>query len=294
MDRSLLYWKNAWLLLRIPFSVFLMPVFWFALSTTEHFEPGRAFLVFLIIHLLMYPASNGYNSYCDEDEGSVGGLERPPRVTGHLFVLVTLFDLLAAGTSLFLDPFFGGMVILYLLISKAYSYPGTRLKRFPVSGTAIVIFFQGAFTYWLIKTGLGIAPSALLSGTDITFALTSSLFLLGSYPLTQIYQHQEDLNRGDVTLSALLGVRSTFLFSGIVFLAASGTLVYGFWLTRELWKMIPFLLFGLPVIGYFLFWVRKGLRSPSHVNFHYTMRMNLISSLCLSAAFLAMLLADRF
>ena len=64
-------------LLRFHFSFFLMPVYWFALSQVVRPNAGRALLIFLILHLLIYPSSNGFNSYMDRDEGSIGGLKSP-------------------------------------------------------------------------------------------------------------------------------------------------------------------------------------------------------------------------
>lgn len=62
-------------LLRIPFSFFLMPLFLFAYSLAETVVHYKALFSFLIIHFLVYPASNGYNSFVDRDEESIGGLE---------------------------------------------------------------------------------------------------------------------------------------------------------------------------------------------------------------------------
>ena len=64
-------------LLRLHFSLFLMPVYWFALSQVIRPDIGRALLIFFIIHVLIYPSSNGFNSYMDRDEGSIGGLKSP-------------------------------------------------------------------------------------------------------------------------------------------------------------------------------------------------------------------------
>ena len=95
-------YRRALPLLRIPFSVYLMPVFWFGLSALHGaWSGGRAVGVFVVLHLLAYPASNGYNSYYDKDEGSIGGLKAPPKVTPELLHLVWLFDALAvAGAAL--------------------------------------------------------------------------------------------------------------------------------------------------------------------------------------------------
>ena len=72
-------------LLRFPFSFFLMPVYWFALGQAGSINALDALLVFVILHLLVYPASNGYNSYMDRDQGSIGGLKTPLQPSRQLF-----------------------------------------------------------------------------------------------------------------------------------------------------------------------------------------------------------------
>jgi 4-hydroxybenzoate polyprenyltransferase len=276
--------------MRIPFSVYLMPIFWFALSSLERFSYGRAAAVFLILHLLVYPASNGYNSYFDRDEGSIGGLKNPPRVTQSLFRLVVLFDTLAVGTALLLDLWFGLAILVYLLVSKAYSYDKIRLKKYPIASTVVVIFFQGAFTYFLVQVGTGLTGPQLWEPTNLWLAGVSSLFLCGSYPLTQIYQHTEDAQRGDRTLSLLLGIRGTWIFAGLSLLVASGILLAIYWLTGQNPAIVIFLACTLPVTLFFGWWVRQMEKDPGQANFDNTMRMNKISALSISLAFLLILL----
>jgi hypothetical protein len=112
-------WRNALILMRIPFSVFLMPVFWFALSNSnQDFNHWTAFAVFIIIHVFMYPASNGYNSYHDKDEESIGGLENPPLVNQELFYLVMLFDATAIIGAYLISPLFAAMVFVYTMVLR--------------------------------------------------------------------------------------------------------------------------------------------------------------------------------
>ena len=81
-------------LLRFHFSFFLMPVYWFAMSQLLHPDMRRAMLVFFIIHFLLYPSSNGYNSYMDRDEESIGGLKTPLAPTRQLYYVTLTMDLL--------------------------------------------------------------------------------------------------------------------------------------------------------------------------------------------------------
>ena len=277
-------------LLRIPFSLFLMPIFWFGLSALRlPFGWGRAAAVFGILHLLVYPASNGYNSFYDKDEGSIGGLKAPPKVTPELLHLVWLFDALALGCSLLLGWVFMVLVLVYLLVSKAYSYEGIRLKKYPLVSTAVVVVFQGAFTFLMTQVGVGASSTQLFESTNLLLALVSTLFLCGSYPLTQIYQHQEDAQRGDRTLSLRLGIRGTFVFAAGGLLAGALAMGFAYWLRGELQNLLIFLVATGPVVALFSRWAWLAWHDPALANFEWTMRMNMVSSVCLSAAFIAIL-----
>lgn len=281
---------DALKLMRIPFSVYLMPVFWIALSPLEGFAPWRAVAVFLILHVLVYPASNGYNAYFDRDEGSIGGLKHPPRVNKQLWWLVLAFDGLALLSAAFLSLRFAACVLVYLLVSKAYSYDKIRLKKYPFISTLVVVVFQGGFTFLMVQIGLGISKQELLQPQNLVFALVSSLFLCGSYPLTQVYQHDEDARRGDKTLSLLLGIRGTFWFAAGSLLLATTVLLGAFWQQHRPGNIFIFLVCSTPVVAFFTMWLLKVLQNPQEANFENTMWMNKISSLSISLAFGLMLL----
>ena len=285
---------NALKLMRIPFSVFLMPVFWFALSAAPEFNWQKATVVFLILHVLVYPASNGYNSYFDRDEGSIGGLKHPPKVTRSLFYLVVVFDFLAVLLSLLISVPFAVCVLVYLFISKAYSYDKIRLKKYPYLSTFTVVFFQGAFTFLTVQIGSGVPSENYFSAQNLTLAFVSSLFLCGSYPLTQVYQHAEDKKRGDETLSLKLGLKGTFLFSAVSLTLAAALLITEYFYTSQLQNIFIFVVFTAPVIAFFAWWQLQIRKTSAAVNFENTMRMNQISSLCMSAAFLLMLFWPKF
>lgn len=287
-------YRSALTLMRIPFSIYLMPIFWFALSTLTAYDIWRAVAVFIILHLLVYPASNGYNCYYDRDEGSIGGLKYPPKVTQQLMHLVLLFDMLAVVLGIILSPLFGALVALYLLISKAYSYDRIRLKKYPVLSTFVVTFFQGAFTYIMVQVGIGLSLAEVLQSPNIWFALVSTLFLCGSYPLTQIYQHEEDSLRGDKTLSLILGVKGTYLFAGISLALGSAVLLYLYFNTEQVWNIFIFLVFTAPVLYFFTGWMLQAQRDLQVVNYENTMQMNKISSICISLAFISIIVAGLY
>ncbi len=92
--------KSSILHLRISFSYFLMPTYLFALNCAEKPIPWKTVLVFFILHFLLYPASNSYNSYYDRDTDSIGLLKNPPPVEKELLTVSLMLDALAVLLSL--------------------------------------------------------------------------------------------------------------------------------------------------------------------------------------------------
>jgi 4-hydroxybenzoate polyprenyltransferase len=215
-------------------------------------------------------------------------LRRPPRVSRELLHLVWLFDVLAVLGAALLSWWFAGLVAVYLLVSKAYSYEGIRLKKYPLLSTVVVVIFQGAYTFLMTQVGVGASRAALLAPDNLALALVSSL--CGSYPLTQVYQHAEDARRGDRTLSLRLGIRGTFVFAGLALAAGAGLLAATYLYRQESRHLLIFLVATGPVVLLFGQWARAVWQEEAAADFDHTMRMNQVSSLCMSAAFALMLL----
>lgn len=283
-----MFLKSTWLHLRIPFSFFLMPVYLFALGISPNFSEPRLIWSFIIVHLLLYPASNGYNSYFDKDEGSIGGLKNPPPVNKGLYFTSLLFDMIAIVIGFIeISALFAVMLLIYGLASKAYSHPSIRLKKFPFGGLITVAFFQGFFTFLLCYVGINnFGLENLMNSKVLIPASLSSLLLVGTYPMTQIYQHEEDRKRGDQTVSLTLGIKGTFVFVLVVFAIATVGYVFYFYAFYSLRYGITFVSFLGPVVMYFLIWFYQVVKDPANANHRNTMRLNFISALCLNAFFI--------
>ena len=284
-DRQASGWVRALLLMRIPFSVFLMPVYWFALIPVE-VNVTKAVMAFVAIHVFLYPASNGYNSWFDRDEESIGGLKRPPKVSRELWYLIIIFDVLSLLLASEVNVAFAALLFVYMMVSKAYSYDRIRLKKYPVTGALTVVTFQGFWIYLAVQVAA--ADSDFLSMRNTLFGIVSSLFLLGSYPMTQIYQHGEDSKRGDRSLSLMLGLHGTFIFGAVIFFVASALMIYLFAVAEQWTFIIVYLIALIPVNGYFLRWYRDFRKGKPVITHRHTMRLNQISSLSLSVAFIVM------
>ncbi|HZY78840.1 MAG TPA: UbiA family prenyltransferase [Cyclobacteriaceae bacterium] len=284
--------KSTILHLRIPFSFFLMPVFLFALCISPNLVRQNILWSFLIIHLLLYPASNGYNSYFDKDEKSIGGLKNPPPVKKELYYVSILLDVAAIVLGLILiSKEFAAMLLIYGLISKAYSHPSVRLKKYAFLGWITVVLFQGLFTFAMCYAGINQFGFENLLQWKVVFpGLLTSLMFFATYPMTQVYQHDEDRKRGDITMSIRLGIRGTFTFAMCFFAIASAGFIYYFVTTFSAFYAVVFIVTQSPVVIFFLFWFASVVRDPSNADHTSTMRLNFISSLCLNAFFVYLFL----
>lgn len=276
--------------LRFPFSFFLLPIYLFALSQTTHPNSAKAVWVFVILHFLIYPASNAFNSYFDRDEGPIGGLEKPPPVQRNLYWTALCFDGVAVLLAwLMVTEVFAITCLAYILVSRAYSHPWIRLKRYAILSWLVVAFFQGGFTYGAVWQAIGgEAPTTLFQQPMVLLAMgLATSNLLGFYPMTQIYQHEEDAQRGDQTISRMVGIRGTFVLTAVIFLCT--TVGFGIYFWEQYLGNVPvmavYLLVMGPVLSYFLVWGWRVWHDERQANFRYTMGLNLLGSLCLNLFF---------
>lgn len=274
-------------LLRIPFSFFLSPIYFFALAQVEQIKWVNAILIFFILHFLIYPASNGYNSYMDRDTESIGGLEKPPPPSRQLFWVTVVLDCIGVLLSLLIGPLFTLVMLFYIGASKVYSYRGIRLKRFPYLGYLIVILFQGAVTFWLVYYG-----SSQQSHITVPWQgmIICSLLVGGFYPLTQIYQHKQDFEDGVKTISYELGYIGTFIFCAVVYLLAWIFMAQFFIGNNQGNQLLLVGIFFIPVIVYFVRWFLLVRKNSREANFKNTMKMNWLAATCTNISFLILLI----
>jgi 1,4-dihydroxy-2-naphthoate polyprenyltransferase len=284
----LLVQKSTIQLLRFKFSYFLMPVYWFALSFVNSINWYHAICIFAILHLLVYPSSNGYNSYMDKDEGSIGGIVKPMQPTIQLFYATIVLDIIAVIASFLLGFKIGIGILVYIIFSRLYSFKGIRLKRYAVLGYLTVIANQGALVFWLVYTAANNnANNNLLAWQCIV----SAAFLIGGfYPITQVYQHQADAKDGVKTISMLLGKKGTFIFCAIMYLIAFSLLFQYYYSNHLVNNFYMLQIFFIPVIVYFFRWFLQVYKNDANANFEKTMQMNWLASTCTSLAFITLII----
>jgi 4-hydroxybenzoate polyprenyltransferase len=163
----------------------------------------------LVWVLLLNGGTLALNSAFDRDEGDIGYLDDPPPAPPHLALWG--FGLMLVGQlfALALPRGFACAYAICFAMSLLYSVPPFRLKA--VAGADWIINMIGFGTLtpyagWaLTRMPLSPAGAWALGGFAPLFAAL--------YPLTQLYQLDEDRARGDRTLALALGVRASLALS---------------------------------------------------------------------------------
>lgn len=275
-------------LLRFHFSFFLLPVYLFAISQIPILYFSKAIIIFIILHLLVYPSSNGFNSYMDRDVTPIGGLSHPMQPTRQLYRITILMDVMAVLLGLLISIYFSMGILLYIIASRAYSSRQIRLKRFPLIGFFTVFIFQGALVFYITYSG---ANAGIGMDVPILPCIISSCLIAALYPLTQVYQHKEDKADGVITISYLVGKKGTFVLSMCLFLIATQLMYLYFNQLDQMNFWFRYLLIMLPVVLFFLTWMRKVWISEQEANFKNSLRMNVIATLCTTIYFITLIIS---
>jgi 4-hydroxybenzoate polyprenyltransferase len=178
------------------------------------------------------------NSAYDRDEGDIAYLRRPPPPPprlAHFGLGLMVAGLLGA---FLLPAAYRVVYAVCLALSVLYSVPPFRLKAVPGADWIINMWGFGTLTPYAgwATTGVPLDPPrglVLLAFCPLFAAL---------YPLTQIYQFEEDRRRGDLTLARMLGVRRSLLVSSAAAVLAFLLLVVaGFragWGSADFWRWL--------------------------------------------------------
>ena len=171
------------------------------LATGIEMNLRSTILGWLTFVILLNGGTLAINSVFDQDKGDIGYLRQPPNPPKYLLhtSIVMLIASLIIGFQL--PSLFAWCNTICIVMSILYSVPPFRLKA--RAGWDLLINCLG-FGLLTPLAGWGLAGKPMAT-TIICVTLGFALLFGTLYPLTQLYQIEEDRNRGDNTLIIVLG-----------------------------------------------------------------------------------------
>jgi 4-hydroxybenzoate polyprenyltransferase len=187
---------------------------------------GDAVLGLVLWVICLNGGTLAINSAYDRDQGDIGYLRNPPPVPPRL--AVAAFLLVGAGQclSLLLPVPYRVAYAVCFAMSLAYSVPPLRLKAVAGADWLINMWGFGTLTPYAGYVLTGRSPDAAHGLVLLAFCPLFACL----YPLTQLYQFEEDRARGDRTLALILGMRTSLMIAigmavlAFAVLAAAGAL----------------------------------------------------------------------
>jgi 4-hydroxybenzoate polyprenyltransferase len=288
--------------LRLPFQLMLAPIFLLGAFSAGHRASAAWILPFLAVHVGLYGGATAFNSYYDQDRGPISFLKRPRPASVAVRDLALLLQgaallalLLAAGTEAFT------IGLAMAVMGVAYSHPRLRWKASTWGGLAAVALGQGAGAVYLgcfatappLHHAPGLIQAAFASGPGAGLAralppglythwtaLGAAFVTAGLFPVTQVYQIEEDRARGDLTLPVRFGWRRSFLFAFVFVAVGMLALASGLRLriSRGWWSLLlacP-VAFALALV----LWGRRFERHSREQNHDWAMTVGSLASSC--------------
>lgn len=230
---------------------------------------------FLVVHVLLFGGATAFNSFWDKDEGPIGGLKNPPKMTQWMrwVSLGFMFSGFALVTQQ--PPIYWIIYAISLFLFWAYSTPVLRWKGHPILSVFVIAVSTGSNGFLLGR----IAGDSHFNGLgllDIIAAAGVALMLTSFYPISQVFQIEEDRKRGDQTFAMRYGVQGVSQFFLISFVF--GTLLTGLALYPNQPIVAYFIVF--PAMGS-LFYVRNILRrleEPDEQSYRSVMNIKYLAS----------------
>ncbi len=155
------------------------------------------------------------NGAVDRDEGDVGYLDAPPTpptglaLFGTLLMLASLVPAWLAASRGHFTMLFPWLLAGSVVLSLLYSLPPVRLKARAGWDLAVNCLGYGALTFWagVAATGHDVDGATVWAGAGF------GLLFAALYPLTQIYQMEDDRRQGVRTLALVMGRRGSLVMA---------------------------------------------------------------------------------
>ena len=242
------------------------------MADTVELNIRQYWLQFLNIHIFLFGGATAYNSYWDKDEGPIGGLKNPPKMSGWMQPASLLLQVAGFVFAIFVGWLYAAIYLISFALFWLYSTPLARWKGHPVLSLVVIGISTGINSVLLGSLAAGGSIHLNL----IIASIGATLILLSLYPVSQIFQIEEDEKRGDKTFAVKFGaagVKNFFTYSflaGVLFISSS---------FKDL-SLLLSVLFALTGVSSWLFlMIRIRLLSGVQEEYNQVMVIKFIASL---------------
>lgn len=168
----------------------------------ENLNWGEFWFQFILIHTLLFGGATAFNSYWDKDEGPIGGLKSPPKLAEWTRYASLIFMFLGLLINYDKSLLFNGLYLFSLALFWVYSSPIGRWKGHPWLSLLTIGLSTGAnsFLMGIISLGNTLVWWHFITALGVAFMLTAM------YPVSQLFQIDEDRSRGDQTFAVRFGL----------------------------------------------------------------------------------------
>lgn len=178
---------------------------------------------FLNVHVLLFGGATAYNSFWDKDEGPIGGLKSPPKMTKWMWIVSLAIQFIGLVWAYTIGINFSLIYLLSLILFWLYSTPLARWKGKPLLSLVAIGISTGTNSFLL---GYLAGGENRITFSEDAIAFGVACIILSLYPASQIYQVEEDRKRGDVTFAMKYGLKTVRIFYSIMFLIGVSTLSF--------------------------------------------------------------------
>ncbi|MDF2156230.1 ubiquinone biosynthesis protein UbiA [Algoriphagus sp. CAU 1675] len=231
--------------LRLHYSLFYLPVFFFALGLTPNLNETRLLWVFLILHLLVYPSNNLFSTYYSHQKNESEGSPNKNALFRFGLVLLVISILL----SFKISGEFASMVAVFSLGGIVFTHPSLAIKKSPWMTYLIKGTLQGYFAFAMAYAGLSDFGWGIFGKSHVLIpGITLSMMYFGYYPLAEIYLKSNQKS------SLKQGILGTFLLSAFLFTLSGAGFAWFFIQNGQQDFLWTFLGAMTPMMLYFLVW----------------------------------------
>jgi len=238
-------------------------------------------LQFLNVHVLLFGGATAFNSWWDKDTGPVGGLKHPPKMKPWMHKLslaFMFFGLMWAGA---VSIIYAGIYLVSLFLFWVYSSPYGRWKGRPLRSLIAIGVSSGLNSVLLgtLAAGGQITPMVFLGSVG------AMLILLSLYPVSQVYQVEEDRRRGDQTFALTYGFKIVKQFFVGNFTVGSFIIILVMYFISPYYGMLLFV--GCTVSGILLSKIIAQLKGNDD-EYKIVMKMKFLASLSFVLCFIVL------